>query len=302
VSTRDVSPGDASPLRPPAPAGPGLVALDAVSGDDPAALNDLEARLLRRLGELPSAAVAFSGGVDSGLVLSLAREALGDRVVAVTAVSASLPRREREACAAFAAELGAAHELLATTEVADERYAENTEARCYWCKVVVYDELAAWARERGVAALLDGTNADDASEHRPGRAAAAELGVLSPLAEAGATKSDVRALARRRRLSVWDKPAMACLSSRLPHGERVTPEALARIEAAEDVLVALGCRQVRVRAHGAVARIEVEADDLGRILAVRGAVDAALRGLGFAHVALDLAGYRSGSLSPGPRP
>lgn len=256
-------------------------------------------RLRRLIGRHRRVVVAYSGGVDSALVYAVAREALGDGAVAVTAVSPSLPRAELEAARALAGRIGGRHVLLESGEVADERYQENTPLRCYFCKHEVYGLLARWAREHGYDAVLDGTNLDDTHDPRPGRKAAREHGVVTPLLEAEFTKDDVREAARALGLAVWDKPAMACLSSRVPYGTRVTAELLARIEAAEDALRELGFAHSRLRHHGAVARIEVDPADFARVLERRETIAARIRELGYSWVALDLDGYRAGSMNEG---
>lgn len=243
--------------------------------------------------------VAFSGGVDSALVAAIATQELGPSALAVTGVSASLPRREREAAAAFARRSGVRHEFFATNELDDERYAANPAERCYFCKSELYGRLIAAARERGFGTLADGLNEDDLAEVRPGRRAASEHGVRSPLAEANFSKNDVRELARRLALEVWDKPAAACLSSRFPTGTAITRALLERVERAEDVLIAAGFRACRVRHHGDVARIEVQPADFPALLDGRERIVAAIRAAGYRHVALDLAGYERGSVASG---
>ncbi len=245
-----------------------------------------------------SALVAYSGGVDSALVAATAHRALGERALCCIGVSPSLPAREREAALAQAAKIGIACRALATHEHLDPRYAANPENRCFFCKDALFSLLRRVAQEEGWAVLVDGSNASDRSDHRPGRAAAEEHSVRSPLAELNIPKSQVRAMAHRLGLDAWDKPAMACLASRVPHGSPVTPELLHRIERAEDALAAMGLRQFRVRHHGELARIELEADDLPRAVERRQAIVRSLTELGYRHVTLDLAGFRGGDSTP----
>jgi uncharacterized protein len=253
-------------------------------------------RLLAQFDGVSGAVVAFSGGVDSSLVLAVAARALGpERVIAATATSPTYLDEELAAARKAAAELGVAHVAFATGEVADPRFVENSRERCYWCKAAMLDTLAGLAAERG-ARVVDGANADDAGDHRPGMRAAAERGVLQPLLAAGVTKAEVRRLARELGLPTWDAPQQACLASRMPYGEPITPEKLAAVAAAEKALHELGFRQCRVRHHGDVARLEVEPGELERALALRADVARRVHEAGFTYVALDLDGFRSGSM------
>jgi uncharacterized protein len=242
-------------------------------------------------------AVAYSGGIDSTLVLKISYDCLGEGAVAITAVSPSLPARELEQAQAIARQIGARHILINSQEVADPRYLENTPSRCYFCKSEVYTQLVQRATELGITALVDGSNADDAGDHRPGLQAARQYGVRSPLQEAGFSKEDVRQLSRQLGLPNWDKPAAACLSSRIPYGTRISIAMLSQVEQAERALHDLGLGQLRVRHHDQVARIEVEVKDFDRLLANRQAILAAFQQIGYQYVTLDLAGFRSGSMN-----
>ncbi len=257
-------------------------------------------RLQQLVRRLESALVAFSGGVDSALILKVAVLTLGaERVLAVTARSPSVPAGELAEAVRVAREIGAAHELLDTHELENPGYLANPPERCYLCKAELYTRLAGLARQRGLAAVVNGVNADDLGDYRPGLKAAEEHGVRAPLAEAGLTKADVRQLAAALGLSVHDKPASPCLSSRVPYGEEITPEKLRRIEAAERFLRELGLRECRVRHHEKLARIEVPGDQIARLAEpeLRSRVERRLRELGFHYVTLDLRGLRSGSLN-----
>ncbi len=262
-----------------------------------AVVEDKLERLRALLGELGSVVVAYSGGLDSAFVLAVASAVLGEKALGFTAVSPSLPERERQDAERIARVLGARHECVASDEIHNASYASNPVDRCFHCKSELYTLTERRRAELGFAHVVNGTNIDDLGDYRPGLRAAEQAGVRSPLVEAGLHKHEVRALARGLGLAFWDKPAAACLSSRIPYGTAVTPDRLRQIEQLEDALHALGLRQLRVRYHGELARIEVGKDELERAFAAREAIMAAGKAAGFTFVTLDLAGYRSGSLN-----
>jgi len=256
-----------------------------------------EAALHAVLAELPDLVVAFSGGVDSSVLLHAARSVLATRLVALIGDSPSLPRRELEEAHAFAQELGVELASLRTDELALEGYRANAGQRCYFCRHTLFSAMAEWARSRGFSTLAYGEITDDLADHRPGRRAAHELAVRAPLREAGWSKDDVRAYARAHGLAVAEKPAAACLASRLPPGTRVTPERLARVEAAEECLRTFAFGQLRVRDHGTRARIEVDAAALTRARSLAGELERRLAALGFESIELAAYGRAAQSMA-----
>ena len=256
-------------------------------------------QLFRRLRRLNSLLVAFSGGADSAYLAWAAHRALGERVLAVTALSPSFSAHDRRQAESFVREVGLRHECIETREFDNPLYVANNPDRCYHCKTELFSELVRLAAARGFAAVAYGANADDLHDFRPGHRAAAEYGVLAPLLEARFTKAEIRELSLRAGLSTWERPAASCLSSRVPYGTPVTVENLTRIERAENILRELGFRQFRVRAHQDLARIEIAPAELPRALNLEmaRALTERMKPLGFSYVTLDLEGYRQGSLN-----
>jgi uncharacterized protein len=262
--------------------------------------NPIRETLLALMSDLGSVAVALSGGVDSAVVAKAAHLALGDRAIAVTGVSSSLAAGELEQAKAIAAAIGIRHEVISTDEFANPSYVRNAPDRCYHCKTELYTQLDGLTERFGVNVVVNGANADDIGDYRPGMRAATEHAVRSPLAECGFTKADVRELARHWDLPIWDKPASPCLSSRVAYGEEVTPERLKMIDAAEQYLRSLGLRTVRVRYHkGDLARLEIPTEAIPSLCepATRQSLATHLRSLGFRFITLDLEGFRTGSLN-----
>jgi len=264
-------------------------------------LHDRLNTLRRAISDMESVLVAFSGGIDSTVVLKIAHEQLGEHALAVTAVSPTFPTIELDSAKRVASEIGARHELVHTDQLDIPAFVQNDAARCFHCKTDLYQLLDGLREPRASRWIVDGTNLDDLGDDRPGIRAAREWRVRSPLVEASLSKSDVRALAQALGLSNWDKPAAACLSSRIPRGIPITIESLRRVEEAEEILQAEGFRHVRVREHGEVARIEVGMEEFSRLNQpdLRARISARLRKAGFRFVCVDLEGYRPGGVSLG---
>lgn len=241
--------------------------------------------------------VAYSGGVDSALLMAVAHQAIGEKALACIGTSPSLPERELNDALELARRVGANVRVVKTEEMLDEHYASNPDNRCFYCKNELFGKLEKIASDEKIAVIVDGNNASDLGDYRPGRDAAKKHEVRSPLVELGITKEQIRAMAKVMNLPVWDKPAMACLASRVPHGTPIMPGLLQQIERAENVLAALGFKQFRVRHHGEIARVELPPEDFARAVEMREAIVSAVREAGYRFVTLDLAGFRSGGMN-----
>jgi uncharacterized protein len=276
-----------------------LVSLETASKLDAALLAEKERKLLDQLSGMRRVIVAYSGGTDSAYLAWAARRVLGDNAVAITADSASIPESHKRDAEAFARECGIRHEYIDTHEFDNPDYVKNAPDRCFHCKDELFQCLDAIARERGIEHIVYGVNIDDLGDYRPGQGAAKLHQVKAPLVDAGLTKAEIRELSRRAGLSTWDRPASACLSSRIPYGTPVTPETVKTVERGEEAVRALGFRQFRVRFHGELVRIEVDKDELATALTpemARAFVEI-FKPLGFHYVTIDLEGYRQGSLN-----
>lgn len=254
-------------------------------------------KLLNILRSTGGLAVAFSGGVDSAFLVYAAHEALGGKLLAITAVTQSYPRHEAADAARILAQYGVKHEEITLDQLAIPGFCENGAQRCYYCKYALFSEIKAEAAKHGITAVADGANTDDENDYRPGMRATAELGILSPLRSAGFSKLDIREASKELGIFTWNKPSYACLASRIPYGEEITAEKLAMVERAEQALLDMGFKEMRVRCHGKLARIEVAENDFAKAAAQRKEISAAVKAAGFLYAALDLEGFRSGSLN-----
>jgi uncharacterized protein len=274
-----------------------------IHGAEPSQLSidEKELRLLAQLAEFPSVIVALSGGADSAYLAFAANRAVGDRALSVTALSPSYSAHDRSVVEDFVRQLGVRHEFIETHEMENPKYRANAGDRCYFCKDELFSVLDVIAQERAFAAIAYGVNADDTLDFRPGHRAAAEHRVLAPLLDAGLHKAEIRELSQRAGLPTWDRPASACLASRLPYGTEVTAERLALIERGEAALRNLGFRQFRVRLHEKLARVEIAPEEMPRAMSpeMAASISTHLKAVGFTYVALDLEGYRQGSLNEG---
>lgn len=255
-------------------------------------------KLREIIADMDGCVIGFSGGVDSTLLFAVAAEVLGEKVLAVTATSKTYPERELNEARELAGKIGGRHLVIVSEELDIPEFRDNPRNRCYYCKKELFGKLRAIAAQEGLGYVLDGTNSDDAGDHRPGRTAAGELQVRSPLEEAGFTKQDIRDLSHEMGLSTWDKPTFACLSSRFPYGTAITPERVDQVGLAEESLRSLGFRVLRVRYHGSVARIELGEEEFESACGtLRDGVIKAVKAAGFTYVALDLQGYRTGAMN-----
>ena len=255
--------------------------------------------LKNNIKSLGSVAIAYSGGVDSTFLLKVAADVLGDKVIAITAKSTTYPEREFKEAVKYIGDIGAKHIVIISEELEIEGFAKNPIDRCYFCKKELFSKVRKVADDNNINAVLDGSNTDDVSDYRPGMKAANELKVISPLKDAGLTKDNIRELSKRLGLPTWNKPAFACLSSRFPYGNEITVEKLSMVERAEQFLMDLGFKQIRVRHHGDIARVEVNAEERNKFFDIElmDKVANELKSFGFKYVTLDLLGYRTGSMN-----